>query len=318
MDITGKSVRHKKFGTGSITAINSDTISINFNGKERKFALNGVFISLLVGNDETVELLKQCVSDNESKIYAEKCERLSQIENKISKARAVLSHNNQRQESSGFDIAVNLVYCDGGKNESTIGFNGVCSDDVLEENVSSADDRWCTQRDCRCGVYAENKSTATRRELDRLMEDGGFVCPESRLLRDWVICAGTENDRTPRRLNTSCGRLCVLTTVEKGSSEDKRCIFALYIIENIDEDINGISQLWAESYYRYTFSPEHAAKMLFWDFAQGGDEPEWGDDRFIYLNNEISLKILTGAAELTGDKKLYAMLDYYKDINGCV
>lgn len=316
MELNGKELFHKKFGKGIIKSCSENTVIIDFNGSERKFALNSIFIKLIKGDAKLISYIGEIVNNIESKTEKERSEKIAHIERKLAHAKALNNRKDVFKTDDRLNIAVNAVYCDGGKNESSMGFNGICSDAVLEENIGASDGRWCTKHNCRCNIYGENKSTSTRIELERLMEDDGFVCHESRMLRDWVIVAGTDNNRVPRRLDTSNGKLCVLTTVAKGDVEDSRCIFALYIIENIDEDINGISQLWAESYYRYAFSPDIAKKLCFWDFVKTEGEPEWGNDKFICLSNDICINIVKKAAELTGDNRLNAILDYYMELNG--
>ncbi|GEM_PF-4314973 len=317
MELKGRELLHKKFGSGIIEKSDDKYIWINFDGKIRKFAFNSVFTGLILGENEIIGYINSHVSELEHKNEAVRADRIYKPEEELEEARNNATDENISKADSVFNIAVNAVYCNGGKTKECIGFNGVCGDDVLEVNVNAGDGRWCTKQDCRCSIYMENKSRAARMELDRLMEDDGFVCYESRMLRDWVIVAGTDNNRGPRILNTCEGKLCVLTTLENGCDEAQRYIFAMYIIESIDEDINGISRLWAESYYKYAFTPDTARKMLFWSFADNGGEPYWGEDKFICLDNKICQNILKKSVELINDGRLKAMLDYYMDLNGC-
>jgi hypothetical protein len=312
MDFKGRELRHKKFGVGVVEQFDEKYIQLRFADKLRKFACNSVFAGMVECDAE----LKKAIEDAANLARTES--ELKKQEDRIRLEKTIKRDENVAYTSVKSDtknICVNAVYCDGGKNEDEVGFNGVCSDEVLEDNVNSEDERWCTNRDCRCSVYLENKSTSTRRELDRLMEDDGFVCNESRLLRDWVVVAGTDNDRLPVKPNTSEGKLCVLTTVENGCDEEQRYIFALYIIESIDEDVNGVQRLWAESRYKCSFAPKVAKKLLFWDFFYDR-EPEWGADRFIEIDDETAVKILRKAVELEGGKEAETMLNYFAEING--
>lgn len=313
MDVTGRSIFHKKYGEGKVISLEDARIRVDFNGGERLFACTDAFVRLISGDDELITYLINYINDIESKTRELRSERLAMIERQLKERRT------DAQENSGncgecYNLAVNAVYCDGGRNDNAVGFNGVCSDSVLEQNVNATDGRWCTKHDCRCGVYAMEKGTAIRRELDRLMEDGGFVCPESRMLRDWVVSEGVDNDRRPRNLNIDEGKICVLTTVDPQDNEEDRYIFAIYIIGSIDKDINGIARVWADSRCRYAFSPEDAKKMKFWDFFP--DEDEWGNDRFILLDDIVCETIIKTAYDLTGEEALKAMLYTFRETEG--
>jgi hypothetical protein len=305
MDFKGMELRHKKFGKGIVEQLDENYISVSFSDKVRKFACNSVFAGMIECDASLAEYISDIANDKQVKNELKKQEDMCRLEKTIKRTESISQSDDK---SNTYNICVNAVYCDGGKGESCVGFNGVCSDEVLEDNVNSEDERWCTNRECRCSIYLESKSKSTRLELDRLMEDDGFVCHESRLLRDWVVVAGTDNDRLPVKPNTSAGKLCILTTVENGCDEEQRYIFAVYVIENIDEDINGIQRLWAESRYRCAFAPKIAKKLQLWDFL-GDREPEWGADRFISVDDKIAVEILKKAVELGAGNDAQAILD---------
>lgn len=313
MEIKGKKILHKKFGEGIIKALEEDRIRVEFGGRDRLFACSEAFIRMIRAEDGLISCLNDYIADVENRNTELKANRLAELEKQLRERQTDFAESKEINRDC-YNIAVDAVYCDGGRSEDCVGFNGVCSDSVLEQNVNANDGRWCTKHECRCGVYAEERSTAVRRELDRLMEDGGFVCPESRMLRDWVISEGVDNDRLPRRLNIGEGKLCVLTTVEPGDEEENRYIFAMYIIDNIDEDINGVARVWADSRFKYAFTPKQAPKMKFWAFF-AEEEESWGKDKFILLDDEVCITILEAALELTEDPSVKAMLACYRELN---
>jgi hypothetical protein len=303
-----------------IESFDDKYITMRFSNTVKKFAAyTPVFLSLVSGDDEVLTHLREIVeaAQTEEKKRAEENKRVrAEAKNVPVEKPADTEAKPVVNNGSAKNIGVSVVYCDGGKNNERLGFNGICSDYVIEHNTDADDGRWCSDPDCHCNIYMTEKSKATRIALERLMEDDGFVCHESRLLRDWLVLADTEDDRTPRRLDTGAGKLCVLTTIESGSDESSRCIFAIYMIESVDEDVNGISQLWAESYYRYAFAPEIASQLCFWDFVETEeDEPGWGKDKFRYLDDAVCVSILEKAIELTGENTLKGMLDYFKELN---
>ena len=181
MDIKGQKILHKKFGEGIIKALEEDRIRVEFSGTDRLFACSEAFIRMISAEDELISYLNDYITDVENRNTELKANRLAELEKQLRERKTDFAESKEINRDC-YNIAVDAVYCDGGRSENCVGFNGVCSDSVLEQNVNANDGRWCTKHECRCGVYAEERSTAVRRELDRLMEDGGFVCPESRML----------------------------------------------------------------------------------------------------------------------------------------
>ena len=88
----------------------------------------------------------------------------------------------------------------------------------------------------------------------------------------------------------------------------------MYIIDNIDEDINGVARVWADSRFKYAFAPKQASKMKFWAFF-AEEEESWGKDKFILLDDEVCITILEAALELTDDPSVKAMLACYRELN---
>lgn len=302
MELKGRELLHIKYGKGVIEAADSEHIWIRYGKVVRQFALNDVFAKTISGDALLIEYIRDIAKKNSS---ASK-EHIQQVAEQLKRKTDTVDKN----ESSAFNLIVNCVYCDGGKTQDCPGFNGICSDEVLAENVNATDNRWCTNKECRCGIYEENKSKATRQELERLMEDGGYVCPESRLLRDWVINAGTYNNRAPRHIDTAEGKLCVLTTLENGSEEKDRYIFAMFIIESISNDVNGVEQIWADSRFRCTFPEETARKLRLWDFT--GEEYDFSADSFALADDEVCGEILKRAAEITDNSVVRAIAEYFR------
>lgn len=298
-ELKGRELLHIKYGKGVVEAADNAHIWIKFSDVLRQFALNGVFAKTISGDAELIEYIRQVVQNSEN---AEK-ERIRQISKKL----VHMDKATAKNDGNHFNLLVNAVYCDGGKNERQIGFQGVCSDENLEKNVNANDNRWCANKNCHCGIYAENKSRATRQELERLMEDGGYVCPESRLLRDWVVNSGVYNNRTPVHIDTAEGKICILTTLGNGCEEKDRYIFAVFVVESISKDINEVEQIWADSRYRYAF-PENIAKQLkIWDFV---DEQDFSTNKFALVDDETCAEILKKCAEVSQSKIVEGMVKF--------
>jgi len=113
-------------------------------------------------------------------------------------------------------IAFKLNYCDGGKNSERIGFYGICSDSVIKYNIKIKNRRWCSNEDCACRQYFDEKISRDDLEENWDEEIGSnyFSCLESQAFRDWYFNAGNNSDGKPRPIRgAKNGHLCIFTTV---------------------------------------------------------------------------------------------------------
>ena len=74
------------------------------------------------------------------------------------------------------NIAFKMNYCDGGinninnKDSKNIGFNGICSDEMIEYNIELQKNAWCSNEICLC-FYFRNLSLNLHRKLLLLLRD---------------------------------------------------------------------------------------------------------------------------------------------------
>ena len=65
---------------------------------------------------------------------------------------------------------------------------GICSDAVIRNNIETEKRTWCSSKDCVCRQYFDGQ--ITRRDLESIYENIGFVCYESQMLKNWKASAG--------------------------------------------------------------------------------------------------------------------------------
>lgn len=224
-----------------------------------------------------------------------------------------------------FNIAVRCSFCDGGQDADKIGYGGVCSDNVIKNNIKTDKRQICKNENSFCRQYHDG--VIDRKSLDEILENNGFICYESRMLKDWKAFAGYAqsgaNKGKPIAMNKlDKNALCILTTCYPKTAEDMRCIFAVYLVDDLYSDADRKSgHISANSKYRLCFSDKEAQKLLFWNYYANNTKPDlakWCMGEYRYFDNIIAAQILKDIAELkkgTNDEKLaFEFLDYFCDI----
>ena len=124
------------------------------------------------------------------------------------------------------NVALKFNYCDGGASDRHIGFNGLCSVDNMRRNVKKVKG-WCSDVNNLCYQYCSNK--CTYQELQQYMENGSYVCGDSRLLRDWK--AHIEGPPYTLPAGVRKNSLCVLTTQLPGKKKfTDRVVFGTFLV----------------------------------------------------------------------------------------
>ena len=196
-------------------------------------------------------------------------------------------------------IAFKLNYCNGGRDEDHFGFYGVCSDAVIEYNITKVKRAWCSHDDCACKQYFDGKISGE--ELDSQWEpeiNGDFVCYDSALLRDWCMYAGANSDGKLRTIRQGEeNHLCVLTTVRPNMPGSDRIIFAMFIMHEIfsgDDEHAGF--VTADDYWRLEFRPREVHKMKYRDVCTDKSKL-WSFGLFRYFDDATAVKFLEMAVE---------------------
>ena len=298
-DLTGKTVIHRKFGDGVVIAHDkdesqaTDIIRVDFSGSKKSFKYPEAFQGFLQVKDDDIkkmigddlEILKQSAERKKEK---EESPRMMTIDAKNDTKKPVVHRPERKQYNIDKkyprkNIALKCNYNDGGRNNSRIGYCGVCSDPVIRHNIVDKKRSWCSNPDCSCKQYIDRK--ISRRELDSQCENGGWGCYESQMLREWRAWAGqsisrgtvTENMRFQSVRRNS---LAILTTRKPKSKEADRFIFAVFLVDDFwegDEKEEGCVS--SNSIYRLAFSEKECRELLFWNYYSNKtrtEKPLWG------------------------------------------
>ena len=185
-------------------------------------------------------------------------------------------------------IAFKLNYCDGGRDEDHVGFRGICTPNVMKENIK-AGRPWCSNDDCDC------KKSISRKNFRRKCD---FPCGESATLINWE--ARSESGCIAQ--NPS-GHLCVLTTRKPAALEEERFVFAMFIAHDIfyweNEFGKKFSSVPAEEYFRLEFRLHEAEQIKFWDISPKPPKKlTWGQNWFRYFDDATAVKFLEMAVKV--------------------
>lgn len=234
-----------------------------------------------------------------------------------------MANSTEGQERA--NVAFKCNYCDGCTESGAVGFDGICSVEVMRYNVEHR--TWCSSADCPCKQYSDGQISRT--ELYDKFSGKDFGCYESTMLRVWTAKAGIyqngENKGKPMRLlNAKKGGLAVLSTRKPQAPETKRFIFAVFLIGEVfigDDKNEGYVK--ADSDWTISLSALEAEKVQFWNYYANENAPEMvlmGSGLHRYLSDDQAVQILRDIIKVktTQNEKESAQnfLNHFCAVNG--
>lgn len=314
MDIIGQEVLHKTMGMGTVARVENGRVFVQFKDKEVKFEYPTVFKQFLslVDSKAAASMAEEIALAKEKK-FAEFTAKLSAP--KEVDIKKIKKYNRAQKPN----IAFKCAYCNGGIKENGIGFYGVCSDDIIYNNIVVEHKPWCSSEDCPCMQFMGGE--ITRQELEDIVADGGLVCYESQMFHEWKAMAGVyqngERKGQPMRLsNVSANSLCVLTTRLPDTKEEDRVIFAVFLVdETYDGDDLDEGYVTTKSKYKIKLTTEQARKMPFWRYHANENRSEvaaWSSGLHRYITDVEAVQILRDIVKIkTGTKEEALVKEFY-------
>lgn len=311
MDIRNQIVIHKAFGEGEIIKHEGTSISVLFNQGEKKFIYPDSFKDFLKAKDESVnaqiqdelaEIERQKAAEQQEKqlIALIEKERMSQKQTQKDKQPKVKIYPRE-------NIAFKCNFCDGGKTSDSMGFNGVCSEEMIRYNIGKTKHVWCSQPACFCRQFYEGSISSYEELLNTVSDHDGYVCNESIMLRDWKADAGWvhtgKRKGTPMSLKkVQTNSLAVLTTRLPNETEKNRFVFAVFLVDDSYEgDARAAGYVSTESKYKIQMTPNEAQKIKFWDYyfcVNAPDVIKFGSGLHRYLSDGQAAQILRDIARV--------------------
>jgi len=323
MELINTKVRHQDYGEGTIIRLENSYIYVNFKQCEMKFQYPNSFDEFLVHENSNIHAIikKDIEILKKSQIYKKQKPVENKKKNNADKRKIVKIKFYPRT-----NIAFKCNFCDGGHSNNRVGFNGVCSNGIIRNNIEVEKRVWCNEDDSPCSQYLNG--IINRSELDDMCNDGGSVCYESQMLRDWKAFAGVvhtgKRKGKPMKLNqVQNNSLCILTTRDPNSNESERYIFGAFLVdENNKGDNENAGYVMAKSRYRIELTPKEARKMLFWNYHSNNNQPTvavWSSGLHRYVKDDEAIQILNDIAKLKQKTKEQELandfLNYFAQIS---
>jgi hypothetical protein len=176
---------------------------------------------------------------------------------------------------------------------------GACSDKQIRYNIQVAHHSWCSDPTCPCFQYLNGEIDGY--QLDELCRDGGFVCYESQMLKEWTAFAGFvlkegRKDEPKKIRNVQINSLAVLTTRKPDMPEEDRFIFGVFLVDDADEGDNlNEGFVKSNSQYRIELNPAEAVQLKFWNYHANDNSPEkaaWSQGLYRYTTDTEAVQIL--------------------------
>lgn len=335
MNLIGVDVNHKVFGAGVVVNVDESNsrVDVQFKDGTRTFAFPQGFVKFLTVKDENIKTeLDSLIAEDNRKRQEEEAVKAAEWEKKIEQQILQPVVKTQgKNKSVGYvprkNIAFKCTYCDGGKSDSFIGFNGLCSDEQRRYNVLTAKHIWCSAEENLCCMCVKNKISKQELE-DKYSENNAAVCYESNLFRAWSYEAGGVvrgiNKGKPNTIRSvQTGSLCILTTRKPNTDKMQRYIFGVFIVQCSEEgDEFSAGKVVAHPKYRMALSEEQSQQMCFWNYYKNKSENapyQWGTGLFRYISDAAAIDILRDLVKVkqnTADEALaQEMLDYFISIH---
>lgn len=328
-DLLNCVVSHQKFGKGKVLGTTENLITILFDSGEKSFQYPEAFESHLICEDSATQAqLQALVSAKKAEKTARREQHIREtsdpIQTKAVRSAATKSKKRSHQKTN---IAFKCNYCNGGQKKNGIGYIEACSDDMIKYNIEVAHHTWCSDYESPCCQY--HSGEISREDLDLFAEDGGFVCYESQMLRDWTAYAGVgrtkDNREKPMRLpRAQINSLAILTTRTPEDEESGRFVFGVFLVDDVfqGDDEEGGYVRCSSSRYKLSLTEQEARKILFWNYYYNENAPDnvkWGQGLHRYLSDVQAASILRDILEVkrgAKDEKLaQEFFEHFCEIN---
>lgn len=315
MNLINCSIRHISWGEGAITEQEGNHIKARFSIGEKQFVYPDAFEKFLSCCDANIQCqVEEEIAQKKQQEKIKLQERQQQLEVLSRSVPVVNTRNVKKKNYPKENIAFKCNYCDGGKEQNGIGYLCACSDDVIKYNIEVANHSWCCNEESPCRQYYDG--VIDGKTLDSKNDNGGFVCYESQMLRDWAAFAGFvltgENKEKPMKLSkVQINSLAILTSREPYTPEAERFIFGVFLVDEAYEgDNRDEGYVTTSSKYKISLTQDEAKKILFWNYYHNENSPEkvaWGQGLHRYISDMQAASILYDIWKLkagTKDEKL--------------
>jgi len=300
-------VVNKAGETGVIKNVNinnsGEYITVKFEDKEIEYQSNAFkkgflrFINDSLQKQIEDEIEKDRISAEKKVKEMERMAEQARIAKEKALAEAKEAERTKKRQSSKENeknIAYKATYCDG----NGLWFRNPCSEECMKRNIKKGRS-WCSRS--LCSKYL--KGEASLKEINDKWSKEKDLCYESRMLEDFSVSAGLDEDtNAPRKfVKLDIHRLVVMTTIEPNKKGNERIIIGAFLVQNIISDEHGADKAISDPKYRIELTIDEARNMKFWDYYENKNAPDseaWNYGLIRYLSDDLSAKILYDIVEL--------------------
>ncbi len=305
MDIVGLKVVHSKFGEGVVKELQGSIdeasdrayVKVAFKKTQRVFSYPKAFARFLTASDKKAQARILKLIEQRKEQVAEAKAALPPRPTVVEMVRSM----RPRTRKADSNVAFRCAFCDGGADGKNLGFQGVCSDEMIHHNVSVEKATWCHMLACLCRQYVDGD--VAREDIEEAYRTGQGPCYESAMLRNWRASAGMRANGDPITMaRAHPNSLAVLTTRLPDMDETQRFIFAVFIIDEAypgnqgkyegDQEAGWVA---AHENMRLMLPPKVAKDFLYWNYQANTRQAhvaKWGSGLFRYLSDTVSVQIL--------------------------
>ena len=331
--LIGSHIYTGRYGRGTIESIDNGLMHVDFGGVTKEYAYPLPSTTTMRFDAESRKYWNKIIELSEKvETWKKDIIRIQIDLNTIRSSKNELNNTKEFRnvQWDAMNVIIKATYNDGGRNRTQCGFCGVCSDETIKYNIKTKKRRWCSNKNSFCSMYLNGE--LTRENLEDAMDRDGYVCYESRMLRDYTVEAGIKrfkldgNEKAVSIQNAGRGKLCVLTTIEPWKKTEDAIVFGMFIIGKVyagNEDTAG--ELSADSRFRLKFSPQEARQFNLWDHyfnRNSPDKKEWGSGLLRYATDDMAVSFLKKAIELKrgtkDEKKAIEMYEFFCEENGII
>ena len=332
-NIIGQKVSHKIFGDGIVTEIRTKTenaenieLLVRFQAEKevRIFQFpNAIGVYLMFTDSEKAAEVEAFVDKNSVPLEIETPKAVPELHHE-KLIKKVPSGRNYTKKDGRSNVAFKMNYCDGGKTAKRLGYDGVCSGEIIKYNIEKKKRSWCSNPRCDCRRFYDGD--ISYRELLQIFKEDGFLCYESIVLREWLTRVGESTKGDPRTIRSALvNKLGILTTILP-ENEKERLIFGAFMIQEVfDGDNDNAGEVCGNQDYCLELTPKEARNVLFWDYFRNPNKPKntvWASGLIRYFDDNTAVKILQAMIDAKededGKRKARRLLSRYCEANNIV
>lgn len=190
-------------------------------------------------------------------------------------------------------LAFKVTYNDGGNHGGLVGYQGVCSDRTIFNNVRIEKKRWCSNPENQCRQYCDSDQTGWR-PTSPCYESGLLSSKPFKFWTGYYHKGSRANEPIPiKKDRIAVGDIVLLTTRTPQRKEQDRIVFACYKVGKVGRDDGG-HYVESDGTMDLVLPDDIATNCRYWDYQQKNKDGSinWGSGLFRYLDGAATFQFI--------------------------